>query len=124
MRTCLRLKGEGGDGRAHRLVGRAQDVDGVDLNRIDDADRPCDPAVRDEIAIDFFPLLRQQLFRVVQLPVPELFRKNNRGRHDRPRERAAARFVDPGDGGDTEGAQFPFMTKSTAPIHGGKILKR
>lgn len=80
--NVLRLKSEGGDGRAHRLVGRAQDVDRVDLDRIDDADRPRDGGVRDEFAINFLALLRQKLFRIVQLPVLELFRKNNRCGYD------------------------------------------
>jgi hypothetical protein len=66
--NVLRLEGEGGNGRAHRLMGRAQDVDRVDLDRIDDAYCPCDPAVRDEILINLFAFLRQQLFRIVQLP--------------------------------------------------------
>ena len=59
--NVLRLKGEGGDGRPHRLVGRAQDIDRVDLDRINDAYRPCDSRVGDEFAIDFFAFLRQQL---------------------------------------------------------------
>jgi hypothetical protein len=50
--NVLRLKGEGGDGSAHRLVGRAQDVDRVDLDRIDDPHSPRDAAVRDEIVIN------------------------------------------------------------------------
>jgi hypothetical protein len=120
--NVLRLKGESGDGRAHRLVGRAQDVDRVDLDRIDDTDRPCDSRVGDEFAIDFLALLRQELFRIVQLSVPKFFRKNNRGCYNRSRERAAACFVDPGDRRKAKGAQFPFMTKSTAPIHAKRIL--
>jgi hypothetical protein len=115
--NVLRLKGEGGDGRAHRLVGRAQDIDRVDLDGIDDADRPCDGAVRNEIAIDFFAFLRQKLFRIVQFPVPKFFRENNRSGYDRSRERATSRFVDTGDGGDTERAQFAFMSEPTATVH-------
>jgi len=80
--NVLRLKGEGGNRRAHRFMGRAQDVDHVDLDGIDDADRPRDGAVRDEIAIDFFAFLRQKLFRIVQLPVPEFLRENNRSGYD------------------------------------------
>jgi len=55
--------------------------------------------------------------------VLELFRENNRSRYDGSREGATSRFVDSGDGRDAQGAQFPFMTKSTAPIHRRKILK-
>jgi hypothetical protein len=121
--NVLRLKGEGGDGRPHRLVGRAQDIDRVDLDRINDPYRPCDSRVGDEFAIDFFALLRQKLFRIVQLPVPEFFRENNRGGYDRPRERATSRFVDPCDGRNTERPQFAFMPEAATPIHRRKLLK-
>jgi hypothetical protein len=115
--NVLRLKGEGGDGRAHRLVGRAQDVDHVDLDRINDAYRPRDSAVRHEIAINFFAFLRQQLFRIVQLPVPEFLRENYRGGYDRSGEGTTSRFVDAGDTGDTERPEFAFMPETTATVH-------
>jgi hypothetical protein len=39
---------------AHRTVARAEDVNPVDLNRIDDADGPSDFGIRNQLAIDFF----------------------------------------------------------------------
>jgi len=60
--NVLRLKGKSGDGRSHRLMSRAQDVDRVDLDRIDDADRPRDGVVRDKVVVNFLPLFGQQLF--------------------------------------------------------------
>ena len=57
----LRLKGEAGDGDSHRLVGRAQDVDRIDLDRVDNADRPRDRIVREEIVVNLLAFLRQQL---------------------------------------------------------------
>jgi hypothetical protein len=36
----------------HRTVARAQDVNPVDLNRIDNADRPSDFGIRNQLAID------------------------------------------------------------------------
>ena len=42
------------DGEAHRTVARAQDVNAVNLNRIDNADRPSDIGIRNQLAIDFF----------------------------------------------------------------------
>jgi len=116
--NVLGLNGEAGEGRAHGLVGRPQDVDHVDLDRIDDSDRPRDGIVRDEVVINFFALLRQELFRIVQFPMPELFRKDNGRGHDRSRERAAPRFIDAGDGGDTERANFAFVPETTATGHG------
>jgi hypothetical protein len=115
--NVLRLKGEGGDGRAHRLVGRAQDVDRIDLDRINDAHRPRDSAVRHEILVNLFAFLRQQLFRIVQLPVLEFLRENCRGGYDRSGEGTTSRFVDAGDTGDTEGPEFAFMPETTATVH-------
>jgi hypothetical protein len=58
-------KAQGANGRAHRLVGGAQDIDRVDLDRIDDSDRPRDRAVRDQIMVNFFAPLREKLLGVV-----------------------------------------------------------
>jgi hypothetical protein len=113
----LRLKGQAGNGCAHRLVGRAQNVDRVDLNRIDDANGPRDGVVREELVIDFFTLLRQKLFRIVQLSMPKFLRKNNRRGYDWSRERAAPRFIDARDSGDPESAELAFMPETTTPIH-------
>ena len=77
------LNGERGQRGAHRFVGRAQNIDRIDLDGIDDADRPPDRIVRDEIVVNLSAFLRQQLLRVVQFPVPEFLRKNNGGCYDR-----------------------------------------
>jgi hypothetical protein len=115
--NVLRLKGEGGNGGPHRLMGRAQNIDRVDLDRIDDADRPCDGVVRHELVVNLFAFLRQQLFRIVQLPVLELFGENNRGCYNRPRERATACLVDAGNCRDAEGPKFAFMPETTTTVH-------
>jgi hypothetical protein len=59
------LESEGSKRDAHRLVSRAKNIDRVDLHRIDNADRPGDGVVTDEIVVNFLPLFRQELFRVV-----------------------------------------------------------
>ena len=41
------------DCKAHCTVARPEDVDPVDLHRIDDADGPSDLRIRDQVAIDF-----------------------------------------------------------------------
>ena len=46
------------DGGAHRLVSGAQDIDRIDLDRIDDPDRPRDRIVRGQLAINFLAFLR------------------------------------------------------------------
>ena len=80
--------------------------------------------VREQIVVNLFALFRQQLFRIIQLLVPEFFRKNNRRRYDRPGQCTAARFVDPRDGGNSERAQFAFMPESAAPIHPGENTEK
>jgi hypothetical protein len=122
--NVLRLEGKRCERGAHGLVGGAQDIDRVDLHRIDDSDGPDDRAIGDEIVINFFAFLREQLLGVVETPVPKFFRQNNRGGYDRARECAAPSFIDAGDGRDAEAAQFAFVPETTASIHRGKILKR
>src|SRR5881392_2020463 len=40
--------------QTHRMVARTEDVNPVDLNRIDNADGPSDFGIRNQLAIDFF----------------------------------------------------------------------
>jgi hypothetical protein len=102
---------------AHRFVRRAQDIDRVDLDGIHHADRPQNSGVRSEIVVNLFALFRQELLGIVQLPMPEFFGKNDRCGDHGTGERAAPGFVDAGDRGDTEGAEFAFMPEATAAIH-------
>jgi hypothetical protein len=113
----LRLGGQAGDRGPHRFMGRAQNIDRVDLDRVDDADRPGDRTVRHEIAVNVFALFRQKLLRVVQLWVPEFLRKNDGRRYDRAGECASPRFIDTRDRGDAEGAEPSLMPESAPPIH-------
>jgi hypothetical protein len=122
----LWLNRESSDCDPHRLVARAQNIDGIDLDGINHANRPGDRVVREQLVVNLFALFRQKLFRIVQLFVPEFFRKNNRRRYDRPGQRPASCLVDAGDGGNSERAQFAFMPESAAAIHLGEnteILK-
>jgi len=98
------LEAECVDGRAHRLVGSAENIDRIDLNRIDDSDSPDDGLVVHQFAIDFFTAFGGKLFGVVELTMAEFFGEDNCGRYDGAGERAAARFIDPGNRRDTEGA--------------------
>lgn len=95
---------QGGEGGPHRLVGRAQDIDGIDLRGIDHSDGPRDRGVVDQFMVNFFAAVGEELLRIVEPAMPEFFRKNNGGGYDRPRQRPAPGLVDAGDGGDTEGA--------------------
>ncbi len=46
--------GKRGNGHAHRVVGRAQNIDSVDLDRIDNAYRPPDLGITAQFTINFF----------------------------------------------------------------------
>ena len=47
-------RGKRGNGQAHRVVRRAQDIDPVDLDRIDNTDRPADMRIAGQFKINFF----------------------------------------------------------------------
>lgn len=87
------------EGDAHRLVRRAQDVDAIDLDRVDNPDRPDDLGMIRQIAVNFFPQLRGELFRIVQCAVPESLGQNRSRRDYGAGERAPAGFIDSGDAG-------------------------
>jgi len=50
---------------AHRFVSGAENIDRVDLNRIDNPNGPRNPVVCRQIVVNLLPLLRQKLFRIV-----------------------------------------------------------
>ena len=58
----------------HRLVRRAQNIDPINLNVIDDSGRPPHIWIRCKSEIDFFAQFGGELFGIVQFPVPEFFR--------------------------------------------------
>ena len=113
----LGLRGKRVERGAHRLMRGAQDIDGVDLDRIDHADCPENGVVRGEVVINLFALLGQKLLGIIQLPVTEFLRKNDSRGYNRPGKRATACFIDAGDRGDTEGAEFAFMPEATTSVH-------
>jgi len=49
--------------------------------------------------------------------VAEFFGEKNCSRDNRARQSTPTSLVDPGNTSDTGGAEFFFVTKSTAPIH-------
>ena len=52
----------------------------------------------------------------------EFFGENHCGSDDWTRQRPAARFVNPGNPRDSNGAEFFLVTKSAPPIHRHKSL--
>jgi hypothetical protein len=112
-----------GDGRAHRLVRSAENVDPIDFSMVDYPDCPDHIAVSCKIDINFFPQLRRELFGVVQLPVPKILRKKD-GRGDNPPgERATTGLINAGDTNHADGAQFLFVTKAAPAIHFDRRLR-
>src|SRR5206468_2751835 len=65
---------EGDESDAHRLMSRSQNIDAIDLEVIDDANRPSDLAVRNQLIANCLTQLRSELFGIVQLPVAKFFR--------------------------------------------------
>ena len=61
----LRRNRQADDRDSHRLVGGAQDIDTVNLDGIDDPDRPNDLGVIRQVFVNFFTQLRRKLFRIV-----------------------------------------------------------
>ena len=53
---------EGFEGRAHCLVGGAENIDRIDLKRIDDSDGPGNCLVGDQFEINFFTAFGEKLF--------------------------------------------------------------
>ena len=113
----MRRIGQGRDRQAHRLMACAQDVDAIDLDRIDNADRPSDVGIGHQIRINFLAQFRRKLFGIVQATVTKFFRKNYRSGHNRTCKRATSSFINPGDSRDPGGAQFFLVTKSASPAH-------
>ena len=109
--------GKRGKGSAHRFVRRAQNINPVDLDRIDNTDCPADLRITNQFTINFFTQFRCKLFGIVQAPVPEFFWKNHCSGHNRTSQSTATSLVDAGDARDTSGAEFFLVAKSAAPIH-------
>jgi hypothetical protein len=104
------------DREAHRTVARTQNIDPVDLDGIDNADRPPDFGIRSKFAIDFLSQFRRELFGIVQTTMPKLFGENCSSSNDRPGQGTATSFVNPRNPRDPRDAEFFLVTKSTAPI--------
>ena len=111
------------DSCAHCLVGGAQNIYPIDLDVIDNPNRPADLRVPDKFMVNFFPQLRQELLGILQFPMAESLRQNHRGCDHRTRQCAPAGFVDPSNPGYSEGPQFFFMPEPAAPIHKPQITR-
>jgi hypothetical protein len=118
----LRRLEQGFDRQAHGAVARAQNIDPIDLDGVNNTDSPSDFRISGQFAVDFLTQFRRELFGIVQATMTEFFRENHCGGDDWTRQRPAARFVNPGNARDPDGAEFFLVTKSAAPIHPRKSL--
>jgi hypothetical protein len=53
------------DRQAHRSMAGAQDVDAIDLHRINNADRPSDLGIGHQLQVNFLAQFRRKLFGIV-----------------------------------------------------------
>jgi hypothetical protein len=108
---------QGFDRQTHGAMARAQDVDPIDLDGINNGDSPSDFGSRDQVAINLLAQFRRELFRIVQASMAEFFGKNHCGCDDWTRQCPAARFVNPRNARNSDGTEFFLVTKSAPPIH-------
>ncbi len=108
---------ERGDRSAHCFVGRAQNVDSIDLDVIDHADRPNDVGIARKIDIHAFAQIRGKLLRIIEFTMSKAVRQNDGGRDNRTGQRAAPGFIDASDARDADGPQSSFVTESATPVH-------
>jgi hypothetical protein len=80
--NVIRLLNQGFNRQAHGAVTRAQNVDPIYLNRINNAHSPSNLGIRDEFGTDLFAQFGRKLFRIIQSTMPEFFRKNHCSRDD------------------------------------------
>jgi hypothetical protein len=105
------------DGQAHGAMARAQNVDPIDLDRINNTDSPSDFGIGDQIRIDFLAQFWRQLFGIIQATMTKFFRKNYCGGNNRTRQRPATSFINSCNSRYAGGAQFFLVTKSASPVH-------
>lgn len=111
-------RGQGFSRHAHRPMTGPKNIDPIDLDVIDSANRPGDIGIGGELVIDFFTPLRRELLGIVQTFVPELFGENNCCGDNRAGQSAASCFIDSSDANYAEiAAKFFFMPESAATIH-------
>lgn len=103
---------ERGDGPAHRLMCRAQDVDPIDLFHLREGDRPDHPLPRGHLLINLFPARGREFLGVRKNLVPEFLRENHRGSDHRTRERTSSGFIDSRNAGKPPSAKFALVPKT------------
>src|SRR5262249_39110835 len=112
------------DRQAHCPMTRTQNVDAINLDGIDHADRPSDFGIGYQIGINLLAQFRRQLFGVVEATMTKFLGQNDSCSHNRPCESATPGFVNSGNACNAGGAQFFFVTKSASPVHFRNLTTR
>jgi hypothetical protein len=105
------------NGGAHRLVGRAQNVDPIDLDVINNANRPSDIRIGDQFLVNSFSKFGCELFRILQFAVSKPFGQDNRSGYHRTGQGASPSFINAGDPADSDCAKFFLVSKTASPVH-------
>ena len=113
----IRRVHQGCDRQAHRSMTRSQDVNAIDLYRIDDANCPSDFGIEHQIRVNFLAQFGCKLFGIVQPTMTKFFRKDNCSGDNRTRQCPATSFINPSNPRNASCAQFFLVTKSASPAH-------
>jgi hypothetical protein len=113
----IRRVRQGCDRPTHRAMACTQNVDAIDLDRIDNADSPSDVGIGHQIRINFIAQFRRKLFGIVQATMTKFFGQNNSSSDNWTRESTTPCFVNSGDLRNAGGEQFFLVTKSAPPAH-------
>jgi hypothetical protein len=110
------------DRQSHGAMACTQNVDSIDLDRIDNSDSPSDFRVANQFAVDFFARVGRELLGIVQATMTKFFWENHCRRHNWTSQGAATRLINPGNARDADGAELFLVTKSAAAVHPPKSL--
>jgi hypothetical protein len=103
--------------QSHGPMAGAQNVDAIDFDGINNAERPPDLGIGHQIRINILPQFGGKLLGIVQATMAKFFRKNYSSSDNWTCQRTAPRFVKPSNTRYTGGAQFFLVTKSASPVH-------
>jgi hypothetical protein len=112
------------DCQAHRSMARAQNVDAINLNGIDGADRPSDFGIGHQVRIDLLAQFRCKLLGIVQATVTKFSRENYCSGHNRTCQCTPTSFINPSNTRDPRAAQSFLVTKSASPVHFRDLMTR
>ncbi len=100
---------------AHGFVGGAQDIEAIHLGRIHSRHGPGHAGVSGQLTENRRAACGRKFLGIVQVPVGEPFRQDDRRRHHRTGQRTAPGLVDPGDQLGSSGLPEPRFVFQMRP---------